>query len=151
MICQKLTSRRQWPIPSAFGGDYASYVIFLESRRSIFLGLFVGDDQLTVDADFAELIDDHRDRCIRVAGQDAVQQRRLPRTEKTGQNSASNLRHDTLGRGDPARRDSSAVRLVKSYHANFMPARPVLADDGLRGDKVLDSLKEGAASRRRWG
>src|SRR6516225_5856844 len=52
------------------------------------------------------------------------------------------------------RAQSRAARLVESFHANFMPvclAGPLIADDRLRGDKVLDSLKEGAASHRQWG
>jgi hypothetical protein len=55
--------------------------------------LFVGfDDQVVVDADLAELVDDHRVALAVTFGQDAVEQRRLARAEIAGEHRHRDLR-----------------------------------------------------------
>jgi hypothetical protein len=51
------------------------------------------DDERLIDADLAEFVLDHRDPFAVIFGEDPVEQRRFPRTQKAGQHRDGNVIH----------------------------------------------------------
>ena len=70
----------------AANGAADAPVVHLED---LFLGV---DDQLLIDADLAELVLDDRDALAVIGGEDVVQKRRLPGSEKASQDGDGNAR-----------------------------------------------------------